>query len=98
MKIDSIAWEKSKKRSLFFAWPIAISAVLSVFITPMMVEISPKLSLLTPLLGLIVFVLFIIVDMWRHKAETAREKRDLQAKYDGEDKAMFGKPLRELEI
>ncbi len=98
MKIDRIAWEKTKKKSLFYAWPMAISGVLMPFVVSVAVDASPAFWLLTPWLSLLIFVPFVIVDVRRHNAESAREERELQARYDAEDKAMFGKPLRELEI
>ncbi len=84
MKNNSIAWEKTKKRTLFFLWPMAISTVLSMLVTPLITG-APKLLLLMPLLSLIVFLPFIFVDARRQRAETAREKRALQAKYDAEE-------------
>ncbi len=97
MKINSINWQKNKKRTLFFLWPMALSSVITVFLPPF-IDGSSVLAWLMPFLGLIVWVPFVIVDMLRYKAETEREKREMQARYDAEDKAMFGKPLREFEL
>lgn len=99
MKIDLKNWEKNKKRIFFLIlWPMAISTVLNIFVGPIALHASPKLALLMPLLALIVFVPFITIDARRQKAVNARENREMQEKYDAEDKAMFGKPLRELEL
>lgn len=96
MKIDSVKWEKTKKRSLFYAWPMIISSAVIFFVLPFAVDNSLILYLLTPFLALLPFVPFTIVEVRRYKAEAAQEKRALQAKYDAEDEAMFGKPLREI--
>lgn len=98
MKINRIAWEKNKKRSLFYAWPMAISTLLQIFVVPAIVNTSSTLALLTPWLALLVFAPFAYVDARRQRKSTAQEKRELQDKYDAEDQAMFGKPLRELEL
>ena len=98
MKFDLTNWEKNKKRVLFFLWPMAIAAVLDILVTPFIIGASPKLALLTPLMALIVFAPFIVTDARRQKAKLALEKRELQTKYDAEDTAMFGTPLREIEL
>ena len=102
MKTDSIASQKTKKKPPFYApfylWPSAIAAVMMVFVEPVAAHTWPIFSLLTPWLSLLIFLPFTIVEVRRHRSEAAREKRDLQAKYDAQDKAMFGKPLREIEL
>lgn len=99
MKIDLKKWEKNKKRIIFLiVWPMAISTLINVFVGSFFLHASPKLALLTPLLALIVFVPFIVIDARRQNAVTAREKRALQAKCDAQDIATFGKPLREIEL
>ena len=92
-------WEKDKKRIFFLiVWPMAISTVINIFGGPFVLHASPKLALLTPLLGVIVFMPFIVIDARRQKAVIAHEKQALQTQHDAQDKAMFGKPLRELEL
>lgn len=103
MKIDLTNWkknwEKDKKRLLFLmVWPMAISAVVDILVVPIVIDASPKLALLMPLLALIIFAPFFIVDARRQKAVAAQENRELQAKHDAAETAMFGKPLRELEL
>ena len=98
MKFDLTNWKKNKKRTLFYLWPMAIAMVIMFFVLPFAVDNSLILYLLTPFLALLPFIPFAIVDVRRYKAEAAQEKRELQAKYDAEDKAMFGKLLREVEL
>ena len=98
MKIDLKKWEKTKKRTLFFLWPSCISTFLIVFVMPLADRISSDLTMLTFLISLLVYVPFAVADVRRYKAEAAQEKRELQEKYDAQDKAMFGKPLREIEL
>ena len=98
MKINIELWEKFKKTTLFYAWPSAIAGVLMVFVTPVVVAASPALALLLPWLSVLIFAPFAYVDVQRRKQEAARQKRALQDKHDAEDKATFGKPLRELEL
>ena len=98
MKIDLKNWEKNKQRTLFFAWPMAISSLLGNFIIPVAYDKSPTLVLLTPFLVPLVFVPFAYIGVRRHREYAEREKRALQDKYDAQDTAMFGKPLRELEL
>lgn len=92
-------WEKDKKRLLFLmAYPMAISSVLNILIAPLVINASPELALLTPWLSILVFVPFFIIDALRQKAVAARENRELQARHDAAETAMFGKPLREVEL
>lgn len=98
MKFDLTNWAKNKKRIFFLiVCPMALSTVINIVVGPVL-HASPKFALLTSLLEIIVFVPSIIVELKRYKAETEREKREMQARYDAEDKAMFGKPLREFEL
>ena len=98
MKMNSIGWEVAKKKSNLYAWPTLISTPLIILTIPWSVGTAPVFSPLMPWLLLLVYVPFIWVDMRRNQQATAREKRELQAKYDAEDKAMFGKPLSEIEL
>ena len=94
MKMNSIDWESARRRASLYAWPTAISTPLMIVAIPWAVETSPLWSLAMPWLLVLVFVPFIIVDVRRSEAEAAREKRELQEKYEAEDEAMFGKSLR----
>ena len=65
---------------------------------PWAVETSPIFALLMPWLMVLVYLPFIIVDVRRNQAAAARERRELQAKHDAQDQAIFGKTLREIEL
>lgn len=98
MKIDSIAWEKNIYREFLVMWPMIVPSVMSLLVTTEMIETAPVATFSLPFLALIVWVPFVVVEVRRHRAEAAQEKRELQEKYDAEDRAMFGKPLREVEL
>ena len=98
MKIDPIMRAKLKEIVLFCACPMAIQIVLMILIFPFAFDTSSILSWLMPFATLLVFLPFNYVASRRRRADAVREECELQAKYDIEDKAMFGKPLREIEL
>ena len=97
MKIDPIKREKFKEIALFCICPLAIQVVLMIVIFPFAFDTSSILSWLMPFSTLIVFLPFTYVASRRRRAEAVREERELQAKHDAQDRAMFGKPLRDFE-
>ena len=92
-----MTWNKKAYRELLVMWPMIVPSAIS-FFTPNRVETAPIATFALPFLSLIVWLPLVVIEVRRYKAEAAREKRELQAKYDAQDKAMFGKPLREIEL
>ncbi len=99
MIMDRVAWEKTKAEFRLYKWPLVINLGLQVFSLILSFNrIWPLLSPYIPLVSMLILFPWIFVDGRRRRKEADRQKLELQEKYDAEDKAMFGKPLREFKL
>ena len=74
---------------LFYAWPWALSLIVTFFFPKIATTFHLSLFLM-PLLILLIWAPFITIDIVRRNKEIAREKQKLHARFDAEDKALYG--------
>ena len=92
MKINPETWSKFKAHCRRYAWPWAISTLLTVFIMPISAALSISPFWMLPL-DILIWIPWALADYRRASNAGQQERLQLQAKYDAEDKAMFGGSL-----
>ena len=89
MKINPNTSAKLKAYWRFYGWPWALSSLLTVFMWPISEALSISMFWMPPL-GILIWVPWAIADYQRASKAGQQERLRLQAKYDAEDRAMFG--------
>lgn len=74
---------------LFYLWPAGLSTALTFFFPGIATALQLSLFVM-PLISFLIWLPFITVDFVRLRKVLDREKQDMQARFDAEDKALFG--------
>ena len=96
-------WERMKKELRFYKWPLMIQCgllIVSLFllVTGLWSALPSTFSSWIFTLSCLVFLPFFYADWRCRRQETHNQRREMEAKHDAEETAMFGKPLREIEL